>query len=131
MKRGISTSVIILVVYAVIFILFDFIIPTYFRSLSYYSGFFPFFFFFPFMFGRGLRSGSRNYGNSQNSKQPEDDVLNGNYDASQWEKKNRSEYDEFGIPVKKVPSRTWYYVGIAALFAVSMGILIYRGLLVF
>lgn len=127
MKRRIGISVIILVVYAVIFIVFDFIIPTFFRGLSYYGGFFPFLFFFPFMFGRGRRSGKRNYGKSTSNGQPEDEILNGNYDSSQWETRNREAYDEFGIPVKRAPTRTWYYLGIAVIFAVSIGLLIYRG----
>lgn len=131
MKRRMSTSVIILAAYAVIFLLFDFIIPTFFKGLTSYGGFFPFFFFFPFLFGRGLRTGRKNNRNSSGNSQPEDQVLNENYNSSEWEARNRTAYDEFGIPVKKMPSRIWYFVGIAAIFAVSILLFLYRGIFAF
>ncbi len=131
MRRRISGYVIFLIVYLVIFVLLDFVIPSYFKNYSYYGGFFPLFFFFPFMFGRGIRSGRGNNGNSSDRNRNDNDILNGNFDSSAWEQRNRTEYDEFGIPVKKTPVRTWYYLGMVIILAVSLGILFYKGLIGF
>ncbi len=131
MKRRISGYVIFLVIYLAIFVLLDFVIPRYFQSFSYYGGFFPLFFFFPFMFGRGRMFGRRNNGKSPNNNQKDDDILNGNFDSSVWGSRDKTEYDEFGIPVKRTPIRTWYYLGMAAILAISIGILFYSGIISF
>ncbi len=127
--RRVSTSVIILVVYAVVVLLLDFVLPTFFRGTSFYGGYIPFFLFFPFMFRRGLVSGRRNNGNSSGNKQQDDELLNGDYNSSNREATKGPVYDEFGIPVKKIPDRTWYYVGMAAIFAFSIFLLLYRGII--
>ncbi len=129
--RRLSNSVIILVVYAIIVIVINFVLPTFIRVNSFYGGYIPFFLFFPFMFRRGFGSRRKSSSDTSENKQPEDELLNGNYNTSNWEAKNRTEYDEFGIPVKKVPERTWYYIGIAVVFAVSISILLYRGIFSF
>ena len=129
--RRMSTSVIILVVYAIIVVVINFVLPTFFRGISFYGGYIPFFLFFPFMFRRGMGSSRKNSGNTSENKQPEDELLSENYNSSNWEAKNRTEYDEFGIPVKKVPERTWYYIGIAVVFVISIAMLFYRGIFLF
>lgn len=126
MRRRIGAYVIFLIVYVVIIALLDFILPRFFGGATYYGGFFPFF-FFPFFLGRGLRSGRRNYGNSPNRGKQDDEMINQNYDTSAWEARNREQYDEFGIPVKKSSARAWYLVGIAAVLAISVLLLLYSG----
>lgn len=130
MRRRISLSIIFLVVYAVIVVVLDFVLPNFFRGSTYYGGFFPFF-FFPFFFGRGLRSGRRNYGNTSNTQKPGEDTVNQNYDAAAWEARNKAQYDEFGIPVRRNSSRTWYIAGMAAILVISVVILVFRGIIGF
>lgn len=129
MRFGIGT--IIMVVYLAFMITMYVILPMLKISLGPFGGYFPLFFFFPFMFGR---RGARSRNRSQTSRQapPDhsseiDQMANSTFDSSEWEKNSRMNYDEYGIRTVSGISRYWYYVGVLGIAAVTIIILFFKG----
>lgn len=117
-----------MIVYFVIFLIFYVILPVFFHTNYSIGGFVPFFFFFPFIFGRRRARPRYPNGNTPQSQQtPEDELLNNPYDTRKWEKSKSENYDEYGIRVKNDISRYWYYVGLLVILAASIILLVIRG----
>lgn len=132
MKRKISITVIILAVYFAIFISIYVILPLFFHNFRTFGGYFPLFFFFPFIFGRrGMRRRNTAGGNTGHNGMPtpEDEVMNGHFDTDAWEKRNADRYDEFGIKTTRATSRYLYYAGVAIIMVAVFFLLYFRGFL--
>ncbi len=131
MARKLGLGGIILIIYLAIFLISYVVLPYVFHRGNLLGGYFPYFFFFPFFFGRrGFRTGkSRQKTGSNSPGGTHDDLMDVNYDPKEWEKYKTENYDEFGIKVKNDLSRYWYYIGMAVILAAAIVILLLKGTL--
>lgn len=131
MKRRISIGLIILLVYAAMFIVMFLVLPLLHLRFGAFGGYFPFFFFFPFVFGRrGFRRRNTGQNSNQNETHSSDDIdrmMESNYNADEWAKKNAVNFDEYGIRTRSSTGRYWYYVGALLIIGTAIAILVLTG----
>lgn len=123
---------IIFAIYISFFLVSYILLPIFLPGLHIFQNYFPLFFFFPFFLGRRSFGGRRSraiQNNGNNSGESGDQLNNTQYDTASWERRNAQMYDEFGIPKKSGFSGFWLYIGMVVVLAVSLALLLYRGLL--
>lgn len=130
MRRRIGLGGMILIIYAALFVMVYVVVPVFLPQLHVYGGYFPLFFFFPFIFGRrGVRRRNTNTTTSQSNS--DDQSFMNTKDTADWERRNAQMYDEFGIPKRSTSSRLLYFVALAIILSAALILLVFRGYLPF
>lgn len=129
MRRRFSIWLLLPVIYVGIYAILYFVLPLFLHGHVFYGSYFPLFFFFPFFFGR-RRFGRRNSSSSQNpqsnGREFDDTILNSDHDTSSWDRRQRAQYDEYGIRRGTGTSRYWYYASLIIIVAAVALLLYFR-----